>query len=75
LASDKLSWFFADPQIIIDNETHDEFAIVDLEFGWMTQNFIPSAKGQSFNIHPSFGVGVDRPTDYSVELGYKIVGW
>jgi hypothetical protein len=75
LASDKLSWFFTDPQIVIDNETHDEFAIVDLEFGWMTQKFIPSAKGQSFYIRPAFGVGTDRPVDYALELGYKFVGW
>ena len=32
-------------------------------------------KGQSFYIRPSVGVGTDRPTDGSVDLGYKIIGW
>jgi hypothetical protein len=72
---DKTSWFFTDPQIVIDNETETEFAIVDLEWGWMMAKWKPDLKGHSFYVRPSFGVGVDRPTDYSVEFGYKIVGW
>jgi hypothetical protein len=32
-------------------------------------------KGHSFYIRPSFTIGADRPTDYAIELGYKIVGW
>ncbi len=35
MAKDKQSWFFTDPQIVIDNENDTEFAIVDFEFGWM----------------------------------------
>jgi hypothetical protein len=34
-AKDKLSWFFTDPQIVIDNENSVEVAIVDIEFGAM----------------------------------------
>jgi hypothetical protein len=74
MAKDKQSWFFTDPQIVIDNENDVEFAIVDLEFGWMMTNWT-DLKGHSFYIRPSFGVGVDRPTDGSIEIGYKIVGW
>lgn len=75
MAKDKTSWFFTDPQIVIDNENDQEFAIVDLEWGWMMAKWKPDLKGHSFYIRPSFGVGNDRPTDYSVEFGYKIVGW
>jgi hypothetical protein len=32
-------------------------------------------KDHNFYLRPSIGVGADRLTDYSVELGYKIVGW
>jgi hypothetical protein len=75
LAKNKLSWFFTDPQIVIDNENNEEFALIDLEYGWMMQRWFPEAKGQSVYIRPSFSVGADRPTDASLEIGYKIVGW
>ena len=75
MAKDKTSWFFTDPQIVIDNETDEVFAIVDLEWGWMLAKWWPDMKGHSVYIRPSIGVGADRPTDGSVELGYKIVGW
>ncbi len=74
MGKDKQSWFFTDPQIVIDQENHTEFAMVDLEFGWMMSKWT-DLKGHSFYIRPGFGVGVDRPVDYSVEIGYKIVGW
>jgi hypothetical protein len=61
MAKDKQSWFFTDPQIVIDNESNEEFAIVDLEFCWMMTKWWPDLKGQSFYIRPSFGVGTDRP--------------
>ena len=75
MAKDKQSWFFTDPQIVIDNESDIEYAIVDLEFGLMMTKFWPDMKGHSIYIRPSFGVGGGRPTDGSVELGYKMVGW
>jgi len=74
MAKDKLSWFFTDPQIVIDNENNTKFAIVDLEFGWMMSNWT-DLKGHSFYIRPSIGVGADRPMDGSLEIGYKMVGW
>lgn len=74
MAKDKQSWFFTDPQIVIDNENSTEYAIVDLELGWLMSKWT-DLKGHSFYVRPSFGVGGDRPTDGSVELGYKIVGW
>ena len=75
MAKDKQSWFFMDPQIVIDNETDKEYSIVDFSFGWMMTNWWPDLKGHSFYIRPSVGIGADRPTDGSIELGYKVVGW
>ena len=75
MAEDKQSWFFTDPQIVIDNENNTEFGIVDIEFGWMMTKWRPEMKGHSFYIRPSFGVGADRLTNGSIEVGYKIVGW
>ena len=74
MGADKQSWFFTDPQIIIDNETNTEFAIVDFEFGWMMSKWT-DLKGHSFYVRPSIGVGADRLTDYSLEVGYKVVGF
>lgn len=75
LAEDKQSWFFTDPQIVIDDEADEEFALIDLEFGWMMQQWFPDLVGQSVYVRPSFSVGADRPTDGSLEFGYKFVGW
>lgn len=73
-ARDKQSWFFADPQIIIDNEGDIEYAIVNIQFGWMMSKWT-DLQGHSFYLQPSFGVGTDRTTEGSIEIGYKIVGW
>ncbi len=73
MAKDNQSSFFTKPQIAIDNETNIEFAIVDLEIGWMMSKWT-ELKGRSVYIRPSFGVGTNRPVDGSVEVGYKIVG-
>jgi hypothetical protein len=73
MAKDKLSWFFTDPQIVIDNETDKEFAIVDLEFGAMMKKWGFELPGHSVYVRPSFGLGNDRPVDGSVEIGYKVV--
>jgi len=75
MAGDKQSWFFTDPQLIFDQEGDVDFAIVDLEWGWMATNWNPEAKGQSVYVRPSFGVGSDRATEGSIEIGYKWVGW
>ncbi len=75
MAEDKQSWFFTDPQIIIDNEANREFMIVDLEWGWMMTKWKKDMQGHSFYVRPSIGVGEERLTDYSIEVGYKIVGF
>jgi hypothetical protein len=75
MAKDKKSWFFTDPQLVFDNENDKEFAIVDFEWGWMMATWYDDLLGHSFYVRPSVGVGADRPTDGSIEFGYKIVGW
>lgn len=74
-AKDGQSWFFAEPQIVFDREDDAEFAIMDFEFGWMMTKWWPDLAGQSFYLRPTFTVGTDRPMDYGIEVGYKIVGW
>jgi len=72
MAENGKSWFFAEPQIVFDQENNTEFAIMDFEFGFMT-----SRTGQSWYLRPTFtiGSGSDRPTDYGIEIAYKWVGW
>lgn len=72
MAKDNQSWFFADPQIIFDFESDTEFMIVDFEFGAMMSKWT-DLQGQSIYLRPSIGIGSDRPTDYSVEVGYKFI--
>jgi hypothetical protein len=66
----KKFWFFADPQIVLDYEEDKEYGIVDLELGAMLDPYFGSS-GQSVYLRPSFGVGQDRATDGSIEVGFK----
>jgi len=77
MAEDGQTWFFAEPQIVFDQENDADFAIIDIEFGFMMTKWKPDLQGQSFYFRPTFtiGSGSDRPTDYGVEVGYKYVGW
>jgi len=74
-AVDGQAWLFAEPQIVFDQENNADFAIMDIEFGWMMTKWWPKLEGQSFYVRPTFTVGTDRPTDYGIELGYKWIGW
>jgi len=74
---DGQSWLFVEPQIVFDLENNTEFTIMDIELGWMMTKWSPDLKGHSFYVRPTFtiGSGSDRPTDYGIEVGYKIIGW
>jgi hypothetical protein len=74
-SEDGQSWLFAEPQIVFDQETNADFAIMDIEFGWMMTKWKPDMKGHSFYVRPTFTIGTDRSTDYGLELGYKFIGW
>ncbi|MHC4643452.1 MAG: hypothetical protein ACYS32_17560 [Planctomycetota bacterium] len=71
-SSDKQYWALVDPQIILDYEEDKEFMIIDIEAGTMLDRFL-GTKGHSAYLRPSFGVGGDRPTDGSIEAGYKVI--
>jgi len=75
MGTSKKIWFFTDPQIVIDNETNKTYCVCDFEFGVMMTKWFEDLKGHSAYVRPSIGIGGDRATDGSVELGYKIVGW
>ena len=65
-------WAYIDPQIVLDYENSREFMLVELQGGMMLDRFVGS-KGHSIWILPSFGVGSDRPYDFSFEIGYKYI--
>jgi hypothetical protein len=65
-------WGYIDPQILLDYENDIEFMLLELQVGMMTDKYF-GTKGQSTYILPSFGIGTDRPYDFSLEVGYKII--
>ena len=71
-SSDKQYWAIADPQIILDYEEEKEYMIVDIEVGTMLDKYL-GTKGHSAYVRPSIGIGADRPTDGSIEVGYKVI--
>jgi hypothetical protein len=72
ISKNKQFWALVDPQIVLDYEENEEFAIVDLEIGSMLDRHLGTT-GHSVYLHPSIGIGADRPTDGSIEVGYKII--
>jgi hypothetical protein len=71
-SSDKQYWALVDPQIILDYENNKEFMIIDIEAGTMLDKHL-GTKGHSAYLRPSIGVGNDRSTDGSIEVGYKVI--
>jgi hypothetical protein len=71
-SKDKQRWALIDPQGVIDYENNTEFMLIDVEVGTMLDKYL-DAKGHSAYLRPSIGIGADRPTDGSIEVGYKII--
>ena len=61
-------WGYVDPQIVLDYVSHEEFMLLEIQGGMML-----GSGGSSAYLMPSFGIGTDRPYDFSLEIGYKIV--
>jgi hypothetical protein len=61
-------WGYVDPQIILDYEDNTEFMLLEIQAGMMLDR-----AGHSIWTMPSFGAGTDRPYDFSLEVGYKVV--
>jgi len=72
ISSGKQYWVLIDPQIILDYEENKEFMIIDFEAGTMLDKYL-GTKGHSAYLRPAIGVGDDRPTDGSIEVGYKVI--
>ena len=68
----KKKWALINPQAVIDYENDREFMLVEVEVGTMLDDIL-STKGHSVYVRPSVGIGNDRPYDFSLEAGYKIV--
>jgi len=66
--SENKYWGYVDPQIVLDYEQDVEFMLLEIQAGMML-----GRAGHSIWAMPSFGVGTDRPYDFSLEIGYKIV--
>lgn len=71
-SADKQFWALVDPQIILDYEEDKQFAIIDAEFGMMLDKLL-GTKGHSSYVRASVGIGEDRPSDASIEAGYKVI--
>jgi hypothetical protein len=71
-SSDKQRWALFDPQIVLDYENEIEFMIIDIEAGTMLDKYL-GTKGHSAYVRPSIGIGEDRLTDGSIEVGYKVI--
>lgn len=71
-SKDKQRWVLLDPQIVLDYEQGVEFMLIDIEVGTMLDKLL-GTKGHSAYLRPSIGIGADRPTDGSIEGGYKII--
>lgn len=72
ISSGKQYWALFDPQIVFDYKANTEFMLIDLETGTMLDKYL-GTKGHSAYLRPSIGIGSDRPTDGSIEVGYKII--
>jgi hypothetical protein len=70
--ADNQYWGYVDPQVILDYENDEEFMLLEIQGGMMMDKYF-GTKGHSAYIMPSFGVGTDRPYDFSLEVGYKII--
>ena len=68
----KQYWTLIDPQIILDYEKEEEFALIDFEAGMMLDKYL-GTKGHSAYVRPAVGIGHFRPIDSSIEVGYKII--
>jgi hypothetical protein len=67
LASDKRHWITINPTMVIDHENEKEFAVFETEVGQMM--FGPT----SSYIRPGVGIGDDKPYDWNIEFGFKVI--
>jgi hypothetical protein len=66
------AWGYLDPQIVLDYKNSKEYMLVEIQAGAMLDKLLGTT-GHSAYIMPSFGAFEDRPYDFSLEAGYKII--
>ncbi len=66
-SKDKQTWSLINPQMVLDYKQDRVFGFIEVEVGQMIGN------GHSVYVRPSVSVGGDRPTDGSIEVGYKVI--
>ena len=62
-------WLIVNPQMNFDVENDLNIYLIDVEWGYM----IPPLPGASIHLRPGFGLGEDRPFDWTFEFGLKFV--
>lgn len=67
LSNDSKWWLLADPQAVIDHENDLGFVLLEAEYGRMMFG------GLSSYFRASFGIGEDRPYNWSGEFGFKVI--
>jgi len=72
MSKDKQRWALINPTGVLDYENDAEFLLVDVEVGTMLDKVF-GTKGHSVYLRPGIQIGADRPSDGSVEFGYKII--
>ncbi|MFT5410024.1 MAG: hypothetical protein ACI8XO_001705 [Verrucomicrobiales bacterium] len=67
-SADKSKWALINPQAVLDYENDKQFALLEAEIGTMI-----GTGGKSVYLRPSYGIGDDRPYDFSLEAGFKLI--
>ena len=62
-------WLIVNPQMIFDVKNDLSIYIIDVEFGYM----IPQLPGTSLHVRPGFGLGSDRPFNWTFEFGLRFI--
>ena len=62
-------WLIINPAAVFDVENDKNFWVVDVEWGYT----IPQLRGASIHLRPGFGVGEDRPFDWTFEFGIRFI--
>ena len=72
MSKNKQAWMLVNPTYVMNYEANTEFLMVDFEVGAMLDQYF-GTKGHSDYIRPGISYGADRPTDVTLEAGYKII--
>ena len=63
----KTSWVTLDPKFVQDYESDAFFNQTEVEYGRLTFG------GVSTYVRPGLGIGEDKPLDWNLEVGVKVV--